>query len=66
MVASAGPRGITDALRILAGDGAIDYEGASGSMDRDANGDLRRGHIGISRLARDERSEAVDAVPFER
>ena len=66
IVVSAGPQGIADALRILAGGGAIDYEGASGSMDWDANGDLRRGHIGIWRFTRDERIEEVDAVPFER
>ena len=66
IVVSAGPRGITDALRILAGGGAIDYQGASGSMDWDANGDLRRGHIGIWRFTEDERIEEVDAVPFER
>ena len=65
-VVNAGPRGIADALRILAGGGAIDYEGASGSMDWDENGDLRRGHIGIWRFTHDERIEEVDAVPFER
>ena len=65
-VVSAGPQGVADALRVLAGGGAIDYEGASGSMDWDANGDLRRGHIGIWRFTRDERIEEVDAVPFER
>ena len=62
----AGPEGIADALRILAGGGAIDYEGASGSMDWDGNGDLRRGHIGIWRFTEDERIEEVEAVPFER
>ena len=46
----AGPRGIADALRILAEGGEVDYEGASGSMDWDENGDLRRGHIGIWRF----------------
>ena len=66
IVVNAGPRGIADALRILAGGGAIDYEGASGSMDWDANGDLRRGHIGVWRFTQDERIEEVAAVPFER
>ena len=50
----------------LAGGGAIDYEGASGSVDWDGNGDLRRGHIGIWRFTEDERIEEVEAVPFER
>ena len=63
---NAGPEGIADALRILAEGGAIDYEGASGSMDWDANGDLSRGHVGIWRFTGDERIEEVGAVPFER
>ena len=63
---TAGPEGIADALRILAEGGAVDYEGASGSMDWDENGDLRRGHIGIWRFTEDERVEDVVAVPFGR
>ena len=65
-VVNAGPGGVADALRILADDGEIDYEGASGSMDWDANGDLRRGHIGIWRFTEDERIEEVRAVAFEK
>ena len=64
-VVHAGPSGIADALRILADGGEIDYEGASGSMDWDGNGDLRRGHIGIWRFTEDERIEEVRAVAFE-
>ena len=63
---TAGPRGIVDGLRILATGGEIDYEGASGSMDWDENGDLRRGHIGIWRFTEDEPVEDVVAVPFGR
>ena len=63
-VVNAGPRGVADALRILADGGEIDYEGASGSMDWDAHGDLRRGHIGIWRFTGDERIEEVRAVAF--
>ena len=58
-------KGVADALRILADGGEIDYEGASGSMDWDENGDLRRGHIGIWRFTGDERIEEVRAVAFE-
>ena len=65
-VVTAGRQGIADALRILAQGGEIDYEGASGSMDWDENGDLSRGHIGIWRFTEDERIEDVVAVPFER
>ena len=64
-VVTAGPKGIADALSILAGGGEVDYEGASGSMDWDANGDLRRGHIGVWRFTEDERIEEVRAVAFE-
>ena len=63
-VVNAGPSGVADALRILADGGEIDYEGASGSMDWDENGDLRRGHIGIWRFTEDERIEEVRAVAF--
>ena len=65
-VVTAGPVGVADALRILAEGGEIDYEGASGSLDWDGNGDLRRGHIGIWRFTEDERVEDVEAVPFGR
>ena len=64
-VVTAGPGGVDAALRILAEGGEVDYEGASGSMDWDANGDLRRGHIGIWRFTGDERIEEVRAVAFE-
>ena len=63
---TAGPRGVAEALRILAEGGEIDYEGAAVTMDWDENGDLRRGHVGIWRFTRDERVEEVGAVPFER
>ena len=63
-VAIAGPKGVAGALHILANGGEIDYEGASGSMDWDANGDLLRGHIGIWRFTEDERIEEVRAVAF--
>ncbi|MCY4608079.1 MAG: ABC transporter substrate-binding protein [bacterium] len=65
-VVFAGPRGVAEGLRILADGGEIDYEGASGSVDWDENGDLRRGHIGIWRFTEDERIEEVRAVAFER
>ena len=65
-VVIAGPTGVADGLRILADGGEIDYEGASGSVDWDENGDLRRGHIGVWRFTMDERIEEVRAVAFER
>ena len=63
-IVNAGPSGVADALRILAEGGEIDYEGASGSIDWDGNGDLRRGHIGVWRFTEDERIEEVRAVAF--
>ncbi|MDE0520360.1 MAG: ABC transporter substrate-binding protein [Boseongicola sp.] len=64
-VVIAGPKGVADGLRILAEGGEVDYEGASGSMDWDESGDLRRGHVGIWRFTEDEGVEEVRAVPFE-
>ena len=64
-VVSAGPGGVADAFRVLADGGEIDYEGASGSMDWDVNGDRRRGHIGIWRFTGEERIEEVRAMAFE-
>ena len=64
-VVNAGLRGVADGLRVLASGGEIDYEGASGSMDWDGNGDLRRGHVGIWRFTEDERIEEIRAVAFE-
>ena len=65
-VVNAGPQGVAAALRILAEGGEIDYQGVSGSMDWDANGDLRSGHIGIWRFTMDEQIEEVGSVAFER
>ena len=60
----AGPEGIARALEVLGDGGAVDYEGASVSLDWDEHGDLRRGHIGIWRFTGDERIEDLEAVPF--
>ena len=65
-LANAGPEGVAATLRVLAESGEVDYEGASGSIDWDANGDLRRGHVGIWRFTEDERIGQVEAVAFER
>ena len=64
-VVTAGLGGVAEGRRILADSGEVNYEGASGSMDWDANGDLRRGHIGVWRFTEDERIEEVRAVAFE-
>lgn len=63
---TAGPKGVSDGLPILAQGGEIGYEGAAGTIDRDENGDLRRGHIGIWRFTADERIEEVGVVAFTR
>ena len=64
-VVYAGPEGIARALDVLGAGDAIDYDGASGTLDWDENGDLRRGYIGVWRYTTDERIEEVDVVLFE-
>ncbi|MCY4581244.1 MAG: ABC transporter substrate-binding protein, partial [Chloroflexi bacterium] len=57
--------GVAEALRILGEGGAVDYEGAATTMDWDANGDLRRGHIGVWRFTDDGRIEDLYSVRFD-
>ena len=59
------PTGIADGLSLLAQGREIDFDGASGTLDWDDNGDLRRGHIGTWRFTSDERIEELDAVSYE-
>lgn len=63
-VVTAGPDGVSEALRILAAGGAVDYEGAAATLDWDARGDLRRGHVGVWRFTADGRIEDLNAVPI--
>ena len=64
-VVTAGPDGVAAALRILAEGGEVDYEGVAATLEWDANGDLREGHIGIWRFTEDGRIEELEVVPFE-
>ena len=64
-VVTAGAEGVAAALRILSEGGAVDYEGAAVTMDWDANGDLKRGHIGIWRFTEDGRIEGIESVHFQ-
>ena len=59
------PTGIAYGLSLLAQEHEIDFDGASGTLDWDDNGDLRRGHIGTWRFTSDERIEELDAVFYE-
>ena len=59
------PAGVADGLFMLAQEHEIDFDGASGTLDWDDNGDLRRGHIGTWRFTSDERIEELDAVFYE-
>ena len=61
---TAGAEGIRRALEILADGGAVNYEGASTTLDWDANGDLLRGQIGVWRFTEDGQIEEVRVVPF--
>lgn len=56
------PAGIADGLHWLASSQAINYEGATSSLNWDGNGDLLRGYVGIWRFTQDERIEEVDTV----
>ena len=60
----AGPDGISQALKELAQGGKVIYDGASGTLDWDANGDLRQGHIGIWRFTADGQIEDLESVPY--
>lgn len=59
------PKGVVDALSLLAQGHEIDYEGAANMLDWDENGDLRRGYIGTWRFTADERIEELDGVLYE-
>ncbi len=57
--------GVAEALRILGEGGTVDYDGAATTMDWDANGDLKRGHVGIWRFTDDGQIEDLDTVHFD-
>ena len=59
------PPGVADGLALLAQGQEVNYDGASGTLDWDDNGDLRRGHIGTWRFTSDERIEELDSVYYE-
>ena len=59
------PTGVAQALALLAMGQEIDFDGASGTLDWDDNGDLGRGHVGTWRFTSDERIEELDAVYYE-
>ena len=59
------PSGVAEALRLLRAGEEIDYEGAASTLDWDANGDLRRGHIGVWRFTADGGVEDVEVVAVE-
>ena len=60
----AGPGGVAEALVTLADGDEITYQGASGTLAWNANGDLAQGHVGIWRFTTDGQIEYVDAVPY--
>ena len=59
------PSGVAGALRLLRAGDEIDYEGAASTLDWDANGDLRRGHIAVWRFTADGGTEDVEVVAVE-
>ena len=58
-----GVEGVAQALDIIRDGRDVDYEGAANSVDWDANGDLKRGYIGIWRFTRDDTIEDVETIP---
>ena len=60
----AGPGGVAEALETLADGDEITYQGASGTLAWNANGDLAQGHVGIWRFTADGQIEDVEAVPY--
>ena len=41
------------------------YQNTSGTLDWNANGDLRQGYVGIWRFTADEQVEDVETVPYQ-
>lgn len=60
-----GPDGVARALAALADGREIVFSGASGPLVWDANGDLRRGHLGVWRYTADGRIEDVRRILYE-
>ena len=60
----AGPGGVAEALETLADGDEIIYQGASGTLAWNDNGDLAQGHVGIWRFTADGQIEDVEAVPY--
>ena len=59
------PTGVADGLSLLDQGQEIDFDGASGTLDWDDNGDLIRGHVGTWRFTSDGRIEELDAIYYE-
>ena len=62
---AAGPDGVARALQVVADGGRIVYQGASGPLEWDANGDLRQGYVGVWRYTSDGRIEHVRRILYE-
>lgn len=62
VIAEAGS--IAAGLQAAAGGADIDYEGAAGTLDWDANGDITRGYIGIWRFNEAGEIEQVDVFAY--
>lgn len=60
----AGPDGVAEALETLADGGEVIYQGASGTLAWNANGDLAQGHVGIWRFTADGQIEDLEAVAY--
>ena len=64
--AIAGADGAASALSALRDGEAIDYDGASTTLDWDANGDLTRGQVGVWRYSKSTGIESLEIVAYEK
>ena len=65
-VVVAGPEGVARALAILRDGGEVDYDGPSGTIDWDENGDVTSGTVGIWRFTEAGGIEDVEVVVYEQ
>ena len=65
-VVVAGPEGVARALAILRDGGEVDYDGPSGTIDWDENGDVTSGTVGVWRFTEAGGIEDVEVVVYEQ
>ena len=59
------PADISDALQMLRDGEEIDFQGAASTLDWDANGDIRSGHIGVWQMTAEGEIVELDVIAVE-